>query len=687
MAPSWDVHDLGNRAGGGCNPRSVGLTPRSPPKRRSAHQCFEQRKILCLIRIDLPIRDDHGARRVEEDLTMLTRDIRGIDIFGGRRHLKPLLDLLALVVVELELPHQLAHKGPLLVLNLEIRPGERADEPHQPKPILTIQSVHGPTLRGDTAGGKGSFGGRDANEATCGARSDVLLQDEEEDPQAQEQRHPHAQEKAKEKHTVAFSEGHHCLVEVRRLFRCKWKLLDLLALHLFHVTRAWAGAPPPTRGRIRAGHRVGFPRSAFRPREKVPMTTKVTMPQLGESVVEGTVGRWLVKEGDRVEKDQPIVEILTDKADTEVPSPVAGVVTQIHAEVDQIVEVGGVLCEVDEAASAAAQGSSSATVSAAQDAPATAPDAHASPSVRKLARERDVNLDELRGTGEGGRITREDVLAAANRAEAARPHPASPPPPPGAPHAESGPTAAPTGAFRMPPYTPSPGDEVVPFTRRRRIIADHMVFSKRVAPDVVTFAECDLYRTAKLRDAHKGAYKKEGLNLTFMAFVAHATARALREFPELNARVLDDAYVKLKHLNLGIAVDTPEGLVVPVIKDADELSIRGLAKAIIDLAERARNSKLTPDDLANKTFTISNPGRRGNLVGGAIISQPNVGILRLGTIKKRPVVIERDGEDILAIHPVMYMALTYDHRVVDGVHANGFLYRISEILEEGDFEV
>lgn len=416
------------------------------------------------------------------------------------------------------------------------------------------------------------------------------------------------------------------------------------------------------------------------------MTTKVTMPQLGESVVEGTVGRWLVKEGDRVEKDQPIVEILTDKADTEVPSPVAGVVTKIHAGVDAIVEVGGVLCEIDESASASASTASEAAAPASAEESAATGEAHASPSVRKLAREHDVDLDKVQGSGEGGRITREDVLAAAEGApEALAPaRPASPPPPRTAPQA---PAAAPTGAFRMPPYIPSPGDEIVPFTRRRRIIADHMVFSKRVAPDVVTFAECDLYRTAKLRDAHKGAYKKEGLNLTFMAFVAHATARALREFPELNARVLDDAYVKLKHLNLGIAVDTPEGLVVPVIKDADELSIRGLAKAIIDLAERARNGKLTPDDLSNKTFTISNPGRRGNLVGGAIISQPNVGILRLGTIKKRPVVIERDGEDIIAIHPVMYMALTYDHRVVDGVHANGFLYRISEILEQGDFEV
>jgi 2-oxoglutarate dehydrogenase E2 component (dihydrolipoamide succinyltransferase) len=234
---------------------------------------------------------------------------------------------------------------------------------------------------------------------------------------------------------------------------------------------------------------------------------------------------------------------------------------------------------------------------------------------------------------------------------------------------------------------PKAGDELVPFSRRRRIIADHMVYSKHTAPDVVTFAECDLHRTAVLRDQHKGHYKKEGVNLTYLAFAIAATARALREFPELNARVLEDAFVKLAEVNIGIAVDTDEGLVVPVIRNADNLTIRGVARAVDELAGRARDGSLTPDDLSSKTFTVSNPGRKGNLVGGAIISQPNVGILRLGTIKKRVVVIEHDGEDLMAIHPVMHIALTYDHRVVDGVHANGFLFRIAEILESGDFDL
>ncbi|MEZ4250712.1 MAG: dihydrolipoamide acetyltransferase family protein [Polyangiales bacterium] len=408
------------------------------------------------------------------------------------------------------------------------------------------------------------------------------------------------------------------------------------------------------------------------------MTTKVTMPQLGESVVEGTVGRWLVKEGEAVAKDQPLLEVLTDKADTEVPSPVAGVVVKIHAAVDDVLPVGGLLIEIEEGATAAAAPKAEAAptpTSAKKDEPA------ASPSVRKLARETDVDLQGVSGTGDGGRITHDDVRAAAK--------PATPPPAPAA--APAAPVAAPapraTGAFKPPPYLPAAGDEIVPFTRRRRIIADHMVYSKHTSPEVVTFAECDLNKTHLLREKSKRQYEKEGYSLTFLAFVVAATARALREHPELNSRVLDDAFVKLRNVNLGIAVDTPDGLVVPVIKNADELTLRGLARSITDLATRARDGKLTPDDLANKTFTISNPGRKGNLVGGAIISQPNVGILRLGTIKKRPVVVERDGEDMIAIHPVMYMALTYDHRVVDGVHANSFLYRISEILEQGDFEV
>jgi len=424
------------------------------------------------------------------------------------------------------------------------------------------------------------------------------------------------------------------------------------------------------------------------------MTTKVTMPQLGESVVEGTIGKWLVSVGQSVDKDEPIVEILTDKADSELPSPVSGVVTQLLAAEDDIVAVGDAICEIDETAEAGATANAPTPASAPEPPTPSEQGAPTTPSVRKLAREQSVDLAEVRGSGDGGRIMHGDVMAAIGSSPSPERTATAPPPPPpavvppaAAPQAPPARRAGPGGAFRVPPYVPKDGDEIVPFTRRRRIIADHMVYSKQTAPDVVTFAECDLHRTAVLRNQHKGQFKKDGLGLTYLAFAIAATARALREFPELNSRVLDDAFVKLAEVNVGIAVDTDKGLVVPVIRNTDELTIRGIARAVADVAERARSGNLTPNDLAGKTFTISNPGRRGNLVGGAIISQPNVGILRLGTIKKRVVVIEHEGEDLMAIHPVMHMALTYDHRVVDGVHANGFLYRIGEILEYGDFEL
>lgn len=441
------------------------------------------------------------------------------------------------------------------------------------------------------------------------------------------------------------------------------------------------------------------------------------MPELGESVVEGTVGKWLVAQGTSVEKDQPVVEILTDKADSEVPAPEAGVVTRMLVSEGDVVAVGAPLFEI-EARSASARSATSATTATGATRPAAevipgadaAPrvigsEPPASPAVRRLAREHGVDLTHLAGTGTGGRVTRDDVLRATTTPAGMAGTPAGPPATVAATAARLPPaTAAPSprvapastqgaaaqvssGAFRPPPYVPKSGDEVVPFSRRRRIIADHMVYSKLTAPHVVTFAECDLYATTRVRDAHKDQAKKEGANLTFLAFVVQATVRALREFRIMNARVLDDAYVLLGEVNVGIAVDTEEGLVVPVVRHADDLGVKGLARAIDELAAKAREGKLAPDDLAGKTFTVSNPGRRGNLVGGAIISQPNVGILRTGEIKKRVVVVERDGEDLMAIHPVMHLALSYDHRVVDGVAANGFLHRVVELLEAGEFSI
>jgi 2-oxoglutarate dehydrogenase E2 component (dihydrolipoamide succinyltransferase) len=451
------------------------------------------------------------------------------------------------------------------------------------------------------------------------------------------------------------------------------------------------------------------------------MLIDVTLPQLGESVTEGTISKWLVREGDVVKKDQPLVSIATDKADSDLPAPTGGRVVKILAAEGQVVAVKAVLAQIDEGTGASLSAAPGAPVSlpappptpTVQLPPPAAPTtqgargslgALASPTVRKTALEHDVDLSNVQGTGERGRLTRDDVIRAAGNND----HPPSPtiptsevrPPPPAAPSKQlsqlindGGGFVPPIpgvgfGAFKVPAYRQADGDKVVPFTRRRRITADHMVYSKFASPHVVTVAEVDLHKASKLRDAHKERYKAEGMSLTMLAFVVVATARALRENPTMNARVIDDAYALLHDINIGVAVDSPDGLVVPVVRRADELGIRGIVRAVDDLAKRARTGKITIDDLSGATFSVSNPGLKGNLFGGAIINQPNVGILRIGEIQKRVVVVESPGgEDQIAIHPVMYMALSYDHRVVDGVAANAFLWRVSEILEKAEFEV
>jgi 2-oxoglutarate dehydrogenase E2 component (dihydrolipoamide succinyltransferase) len=430
---------------------------------------------------------------------------------------------------------------------------------------------------------------------------------------------------------------------------------------------------------------------------------EVTLPQLGESVTEGTISKWLVNEGDVVAQGQAMLTVSTDKADAEVPAPVAGRVTKLLAKEGDVVAVKTVVAQIEEGAGPVAKSerpkSKPPQVSAP---PVEARSPLASPSVRKEALEQGVNLGSVQGTGEHGRITKDDI------ARARQPEPAS--------HGEAPPQPQPQpqpsrtsqiaqlvnagggfvppipnvgfGAFKVPPYREREGDKVIPFTRRRRITADHMTYSKFASPHVVTVAEVDLHKAAKLREAHKDRYKKEGHALTMLAFVVVACARALRETPALNARVLDDAYVIFKDINMGVAVDSPDGLVVPVIRRADELGVRGIVRAIDELAARAKSGKITIDDLSGATFSVSNPGLKGNLFGGAIINQPNVGILRMGEIQKRVVVVEsEDGEDHMAIHPIMYMALSYDHRVVDGVAANSFLWRVTELLETADFEV
>jgi 2-oxoglutarate dehydrogenase E2 component (dihydrolipoamide succinyltransferase) len=470
------------------------------------------------------------------------------------------------------------------------------------------------------------------------------------------------------------------------------------------------------------------------------MLIDVVLPQLGESVAEGTISKWLVREGDAVQKDQAIASIATDKADSELPSPAGGRVAKLLMPEGAVVAVKTVIAQIDEGAA----GNVNASLSAASGSPTSLPPATppppapklpevpfaapsadgeaarraeaerrgqraplATPTVRRTALENDVDLDRVQGTGDRGRVTRDDVMRAAGApASAVKERPSTPAPAIEPPQTRATPQTQQIaqlinssggfvppipgvgfGSFKVPAYRPVHGDKVIPFTRRRRITADHMTYSKFASPHVVTVAEVDCHKASKLREAHKDRYKAEGMSLTMLAFAVVATAKALRENPQMNTRVLDDSYVVLHDVNVGVAVDSPDGLVVPVVRRADELGVRGIVRAIDDVAKRARAGKITIDDLSGATFSVSNPGIKGNLFGGAIINQPNVGILRMGEMQKRVVVVEADGEDVMAIHPVMYMALSYDHRVVDGVAANAFLWRVTEILEKGEFEV
>lgn len=441
------------------------------------------------------------------------------------------------------------------------------------------------------------------------------------------------------------------------------------------------------------------------------MSIPVQMPQMGESVVEGTLERWLVQEGDRVEKDQTLCEITTDKVDAEVAAPESGVVVSILVAAGQTVNVGTELARIDplakESASAkkpakkqasredAKESSKKGDDAAAKKEPAAEPVQSeeraaqesrpaATPMARRIADEKGVDVRSVSGSGAAGRVTKADVASAAQGDAKSSPREE-----PG-----SGMPAAPgtLGAFlagmKIPVHKPREGDQVTPFSAVRRRIAEHMVVSKIVSPHVGTVAEVDMHALVRLRDAKKRAFKEEhGYNLTFLPFIVQATVRALKAFPSMNATVVGESIVERGGFHIGVAVETDRGLLVPVIRDADRLSLIGVAQAIEDLARRARERAITADELQGGTFTVTNPGREGNLYGFAVINQPQVGILRMGEVKKRPVVVERDGEDTIAIHPMMYLALSYDHRIIDGVTGNGFLYRVAKNLEEAEFEV
>jgi 2-oxoglutarate dehydrogenase E2 component (dihydrolipoamide succinyltransferase) len=427
------------------------------------------------------------------------------------------------------------------------------------------------------------------------------------------------------------------------------------------------------------------------------MAITVELPALGESVVEGTITKWLVKEGDRVERDQPLVEVSTDKVDAEIPAPEAGVIERILAPEGETVPVGAALVTIATGAAAAAAPKPAAAKQAEakaakpaeakkkpEAAPAAAPAPRATLVAKLAAAEAGVDLRGVEATGVGGRVTKSDVA----RGVAATAAPAAPRPV-GAP-APIHRVALPAKGDQPPylSYQVQEGDRVIPMTPLRKIVAEHMVLSKQISPHVGAVAEIDMGGVVRARDKHKKAFQAQhGFGLTFLPFIVAAAVRALREFPRLNASVLEDAIVEKRAIHIGVAVETEKGLVVPVVRDADRLSLAGLAAAIEDLSARARTKKLSPDDLRGGTFTVSNPGRHGNLYGFAIINQPQVGILRMGEIVKRPVVRTIGAEDAIVIRPIMHLALSYDHRAVDGAPANAFLHHVREVLEEGDFEV
>ncbi len=429
--------------------------------------------------------------------------------------------------------------------------------------------------------------------------------------------------------------------------------------------------------------------------------TAVTLPALGESVTEGTVTRWLKSVGDAVAVDEPLLEVSTDKVDTEIPSPVAGVLTEISVAEDETVDVGATLGLIGAAGSAAPpaappQAPATAAPAQAQAAPpsdspssaAASGPTYASPIVRKLARESGVDISTVRPSSPEGRISKDDVQAAADAAS----EPSSSP----APATVTSPTPTTPAVPRPTPTVPArsadDGDRgrTEQLTRLRRVIAERMVESLHISAQLTTVVEVDVTRIATLRNRAKAAFlAREGISLSFLPFFARATLEALKQFPAVNASV-DSAAQTVTYYDsthLGIAVDTDRGLLVPVIRDAGDLTLSGLARRIADLAERTRTNKVGPDELSGGTFTLTNTGSRGALFDTPIINQPQVGILGTGAVVKRAVVVpEPDGEDAIAIRSMAYFALTYDHRIVDGADAARFLGAIKSRLEAADFE-
>jgi len=420
------------------------------------------------------------------------------------------------------------------------------------------------------------------------------------------------------------------------------------------------------------------------------MPTNVVMPQMGESVAEGTITKWLKKVGDRVQQDETLFEITTDKVDADIPSPAAGILATILVHENETVAVNSVVAQIvaeDEAAAAelpptgeavAARPSPSAGEEAAAPSPApTAPEApgkiRSSPLVRRIARNHGVDLSRVKGTGVGGRVSKKDVLshvAQTGPGAAAAPAPPSPPVPSGAP--------APGGP---PPVVFTGPTHVVPMTPMRRQIAEHMLASRRTSAHVVTLFEVEMTKIVEEMTRRAEEFERRyGLKLTYTPFFVRAAVKAIKQFPVINSSVEGTNIVYKRDINIGIAVALETGLIVPVIKQADEKNFLGIARAVQDFADRARSKRLTVDEVQGGTFTITNPGVFGSLLGTPIINQPQVAVLCVGAIEKRPVV----RQDAVAIRPMVYLTLTFDHRVIDGSVADQFMRQVKQALEDWD---
>ena len=435
------------------------------------------------------------------------------------------------------------------------------------------------------------------------------------------------------------------------------------------------------------------------------MPTDIVMPQMGESIFEGTITKWLKKPGDKVQRDEPLFEISTDKVDAEIPAPATGILQDIKVVEGNTVQVNTVVGTIAGDGEAAAPTSAAQKAAAAVAPPAktqaaapspAAPaeqqpitelereeeDEHArsSPLVRKIAREHNVNLSQVPGTGMGGRITKQDIMAFLERPET-----------PAVPARASTPATSSSVQSPRPAASPAaaiPGD-VVPMTQMRKIIAQRMIESRRTSAHVHGMFEVDISRIVQLRNKTKSAFEqRHGARLTFMPFFVRAVIIALQQFPIVNASIEGENIRYHRHVNVGIAVALDWGLIVPVLKNADELNFLGLQRGISDLGERARSKKLKPDEVEGSTFTVTNPGQFGAVFGLPIINQPNSAILGVGGITKAPLVVtDNDGNDSIAIRSVVHLTLGYDHRLIDGAVADQFMALVKKTLENWSEEV